>query len=89
MKVDRNNIDCQSYSCFCKVGISECMKCKKGKVIVVCPSCGKEHTITCQFMRIDCSCGAGFLPCYEVSYFINEDLVDDSGFKQNTKDVEA
>lgn len=75
MKIERNNIVCKDYNCYSNENVFKCLRCKKGKVIVVCPNCNKEHIITCQFMRIDCSCGGGFLHCYELSEFVNKKLI--------------
>ena len=74
MKTKRNHIVCKDFACFKNGNIIRCLNCKKGKVIVICFNCGKKHVIKSQIIRIDCECGGGFIPCYDLSEFVNKKL---------------
>lgn len=69
MGTEKYLIDCDDWNCFVKGNIQKCLDCKIGKVLVICPNCGKEHKIESMIRRIDCECGGGFIPCYQKSKF--------------------
>ena len=70
-KDEMKMIECNNFKCFKNLNRKlDCLNCKTGKVFVICFNCGKRNYITSEFRRIDCSCGAGTIPCYNKSLFI-------------------
>ncbi len=70
-KDEMKMIECNDFKCFKNIKKRlDCFRCKKGKVFVICFNCGRRNYIDSEFRRIDCSCGAGTIPCYETSLFI-------------------
>jgi len=70
-------IECNNFKCFKNSKRKlNCLNCQEGKVFVICFNCGKrhyigrKHYIESEIMRIDCSCGVSFIPCYETNLFI-------------------
>lgn len=57
-------VRCANEECFNDTSESlKCGSCNEGKLILKCWNCKKEHEIEFTFRRIDCDCGASFIPC--------------------------